>query len=458
MKYLFVLGRAPTLSIAEILSVFKREKAAYKILDSSEDILAVELIAPIKSEQDFLDKLGGTIKIIEVLGQVGKVSDLREALGADELMDKYPNIAQEIKNTPFPKFYWGISIYFICKANLHKKQKIAEKIKSYLLGVKEVLRERQIRCRIVSPPPQKLFLDSPAVSKNKLLVKGGEIVVAVDREKTYFGKTLAVQNFRFYGLRDYGRPKRDMKVGMMPPKLAQIMINLSAAEKGGTILDPFCGTGVLPQEALLMGYKVIGSDINKQILELSRKNLEWLASELNKKSECQLDLEERLKLFQSDARDLAKFIPQNSIDAIVTEGTLGPRYEGRSPTDAEAERNFKELENLYLSAFKTFKNILVDGGKVVITFPVYPHTYTHDIGRRNKLSNLSVGVYQTRQKKYAFTPFIDKITKMGYAFISPIEKDALKNDSVISLSGRKTIIYDRLDQIVGREIIIFLKK
>lgn len=435
MKYLFVLGRAPTLSIAEILSVFKREEAAYKILDLSEEVLVVDLAKPIKSEQHFLDKLGGTIKIIEVLGQLSKVSDLRHALNADGLMDKYPNITQEIKNIPFPKFYWGISVYFICKANLHRKQKIVAKIKSYLIGAKEILRERQIRCRIVSPPPQKLFLDSPAVSKNKLLVKGGEIVVVVDKEKIYFGKTLAVQNFRFYGLRDYGKPKRDMKIGMMPPKLAQIMINLSAAKKGGTILDPFCGTGVLPQEALLMGYNVIGSDINKQTLESSRKNLEWLALELDKKSECQLDLEERLKLFQCDVSDLAKFIPQNSIDAIVTEGTLGPRYERRSPADAEIECNFKDLENLYLSAFNAFKNILIDGGKVVITFPVY----------------------QTRQKKYASVPFIDKITKMGYAIISPIEKDAFKNDSIISLSGRKTIIYDRPDQIVGREIVIFSK-
>ncbi|MBU3965083.1 methyltransferase domain-containing protein [Patescibacteria group bacterium] len=435
MKYLFVLGRAPTLSIAEILSVFKREGASYKILNLSEEVLAVDLAEPIKNEQYFLDKLGGTIKIIEVFGRLSKVSDLRSAFGADELMDKYPNIKQEIKNIPFPKFYWGVSIYFICKANPHKKQKITEKVKSYLIGIKEVLRERQIRCRIVSPPPHKFFLDSPAVSKNKLLAKGGEIVVAVDKEKIYYGKTLAVQNFRFYGLRDYGRPKRDMKIGMMPPKLAQIMINLSVAEKGGTILDPFCGTGVLLQEALLMGYKVIGSDINKQTLESSRKNLEWLASELNKKSECQLDLEGRLKLFQCDASNLAKFIPQNSIDAIVTEGTLGPRYDRRSPADADIERNFKDLENLYLSAFNAFKDILISGGKVVITFPVY----------------------QTRQKKYAFAPFIDKIVKTGYTIISPIEKDEVGNDSIISLSVRKTIIYDRPDQIVGREIVIFSK-
>lgn len=436
MKYLFVLGRAPTLSIAEILSVFKREGMSYNILDLSEEVLVLDVLKPIKNEQTFLDKLGGTIKIIEVFGELGKVSGLREALSADELMDKYPNIVREIKNTPFPKFYWGISVYFLCKVDLHKKQKIAEKIKSYLLGAKEALRERQIRCRIVSPPPNKLFLDSAAISNNKLLVKGGEIVVAVGREKIYYGKTLAAQNFRFYGLRDYGRPKRDMKVGMMPPKLAQIMINLAEAKEGEAILDPFCGTGVLPQEALLMGYKVIASDIDKRILDSSRKNLEWFAGELNKKSECQLDLEGRLKLIQCDVRALAKFIPQNSVDAIVTEGTLGPRYERRSPTDAETERNFQELENLYLSAFNVFKNILINGGKVVITFPVY----------------------QTRQKKYVYAPFVDKILKVGYTIISPIEKGALKSDLAAGLSVRKTIVYDRPDQIVGREIIIFVKK
>ncbi len=436
MKYIFILGRIPTLSTAEVLNVFRREKATYQILKLSEEVLIADLAEPIKNEQEFLDKLGGTIKIIEVLGEVSKVSDLRKALNVDELMDKYPNIKQEVKNIPFPKFYWGLSVYFLCKTKLHIKQKIAKEIKSYLIGAKEILRERQIRCRIVTPPPHKLALDAPAVAKDGLIKKGGEIAIAVDKEKVYFGKTLAVQDFKFYGLRDYGRPARDMKVGMMPPKLAQIMLNLSTAKKGGTILDPFCGTGVLLQEALLMGYKVIGSDKSEEAIKISKKNLEWLALKLKDTAERQLDLGQNLKLFHSDVSNLAKFIAQNSVDAVVSEGTLGPRYSHRFPTDAEAERNFKNLETLHLSAFKVLKNILISRGRIVITFPVY----------------------QTGKKKYAFAPFIDKITEVGYSMIHPLNSEKLPENTAIRLSERKTIIYDRPDQIVGREIVIFIKK
>lgn len=56
-----------------------------------------------------------------------------------------------------------------------------------------------------------------------------------------------------YTVRDRGRPKRDARVGMLPPKLAQIIVNLAADQAeptpSHTILDPFRGTGVVLQEA-----------------------------------------------------------------------------------------------------------------------------------------------------------------------------------------------------------------
>lgn len=71
-------------------------------------------------------------------------------------------------------------------------------------------------------------------------------------------------------MRDYGRPARDARVGMLPPKLAQIMLNLSVKdEKSGTVLDPFCGTGVLLQEAALAGFDFIGSDIEPRMVEMT---------------------------------------------------------------------------------------------------------------------------------------------------------------------------------------------
>lgn len=431
MLYIFILGRNPTLSIAEILSVFRREKIDYKIIKLAREILLVDLSKRLRDEQAFLNKLGGIIKIIEVFGEINKVSDLKNALSADALLNKYPNHEKQ-------KLYWGLSVYFICEAKLHTKQKITREIQSYLMGVKETLRERLIRCRIVTPPPGKMILDAPSVEKNNLLFKGGEIIAAVDKEKVFWGKTTAVQGFRFYEARDYGRPARDMKIGMMPPKLAQIMLNLSEIKNSEGIIDPFCGTGVILQEAFLMGFKtIIGADKSKAAIDMANTNMNWFIAELEKSSARKmLKGEQNLQIFQYDAAEIGNKIPRDSISAVITEGTLGPRYSRRAPNNIEIDNNFRSLEKLYLAVFGQFQKILKKSGKIVISFPAY----------------------MTQRNELKIAPFVDKIEKLGYNIIYPVENTILKDNPSIVLTNRKTIIYSRPDQIVGREIIIFIKK
>ena len=93
-------------------------------------------------------------------------------------------------------------------------------------------------------------------------------------------KIIGVQDIDAYAKRDRARPARDAKVGMLPPKLAQILINLCGPLKpGSVVLDPFCGTGVVLQEALLMGYQAYGTDISERRIVYSERNLKWLLSE-----------------------------------------------------------------------------------------------------------------------------------------------------------------------------------
>ncbi|MCB9806812.1 hypothetical protein H6768_02830 [Candidatus Peribacteria bacterium] len=51
---------------------------------------------------------------------------------------------------------------------------------------------------------------------------------------------------------------RSMVVGMMPPKIAQIMINLATkGDKKVAIWDPFCGLGTTLIEAFHGGWKCL---------------------------------------------------------------------------------------------------------------------------------------------------------------------------------------------------------
>ena len=163
-------------------------------------------------------------------------------------------------------------------------------------------------------------------------------------------KTVWVQDFEDWNKRDYGRPVVDAHTGMLPPKVARMMINVALSgkrEEKSVILDPFCGVGTILAEALILGANVIGSDINQRQIEKTQKNLEWF------KNNYKL-LIINYKLFCSDARKISTKI--QNVDAIVTEPYLGPD---------------RILENLYLTCFEDWKKVLKPGRKVVIVLPSF---------------------------------------------------------------------------------------
>ncbi|MBQ6547891.1 MAG: DNA modification methylase, partial [Candidatus Methanomethylophilaceae archaeon] len=49
------------------------------------------------------------------------------------------------------------------------------------------------------------------------------------------------------------------------PRYARALINLTGVKKGGTVLDPFCGTGGIVIEAGFMGMKAIASDFDPEM-------------------------------------------------------------------------------------------------------------------------------------------------------------------------------------------------
>ena len=110
---------------------------------------------------------------------------------------------------------------------------------------------------------------------------------------------------------------------------------------------------------------------------------------------------------------------------------MGPAYK-QPPTRQEVKQNFKDLEKIYLLAFKSFKKILNTGQLVVIALPAY------------RLSS-----------SYTFFPIIDKIEKLGYNLLNPVPEVPLDQFDFLQVTDRKSIIYDRKDQFVSREILIF---
>lgn len=315
-KYAFILGRNPQLSVAEIKAILPTSSVinqtdSFFILDAQKEFDCINL----------LDRLGGTIKIGRVLA--GKI-------------DK--NLMIEIlkKNHSGRKLNFGLS-YYQCPPD--KKG----------LELKQALKQAEISSRLVTSKDQ--ALSSVVVKKNKVF----EFLIL---ENKWLAQTCAVQEFEKYSQRDFGRPARDTKSGTLPPKLAKIMINLSQSKPTDILLDPFCGSGTILQEALLLGYKnVVGSDVSDKAVRETKQNLDWLAKS-HKVG--------KYKVAKIDVKNLNQEI--NRADVVVTEPYLGPALKG-SESKEQIKEIIAELSPLYLGAFDQFKKILKPSGRVVIIFP-----------------------------------------------------------------------------------------
>jgi len=131
----------------------------------------------------------------------------------------------------------------------------------------------------------------------------------------------------------------------LKPKLARAIINLARAQKGSSVLDPFCGTGSVLIEAAILGCRPIGLDIDALMIEGSKKNLKFYNL--------------RSRLLHGNATILTRHFKANSIDAIATD----PPY-GRS-----TKIGAKNITTLYREFFDSAHKVLKKGKYLVALYP-----------------------------------------------------------------------------------------
>ena len=390
------------------------------------DLISREVvIVSTESEFDcdaFMHRLGGTVKIGEIVA----------SLGWDQSEEEFERVlsAQSLKTLFFQKstgkIRFGISVYD-GGGDESFLQQLCQKLKDWNMLVKENLKTAGLSSGFVRIDERKL--PSATVAKEHLITKGAEIVFIVTKDALLVGATRSVQAFEEFAIRDIARPGRDKRSGIMPPKLARMMINLACMPGSGVLLDPFCGSATVVMEAMALGLKhIIASDTSDTAISDTQKNIHWLASRYKDKVP---DTSE-VKVIKGDVRNLASFIQPQSIDAIVTEPYLGPPLFA-DMKDAAVERISYELASLYVSAFTQFVKVLKPGGKVVIIFPVFP------LGGRHH-----------------FIEIIEEIVKMGFAQQEIISSEYI-SQVTREWTRRKTILFGGNFQFLQREILSFSK-
>ena len=268
-------------------------------------------------------------------------------------------------------------------------------------------------------PNKTAALSSAQVLHNKLTRRGAwELILFKDGDRTILAQTFFVQDIEAYAARDQARPARDARVGMLPPKLAQIIINLAmrAPERRDKperldrylVLDPFCGTGVILQEALLMGYSAVGTDNSDKMVEYTKANMKWLYQN-------HPGIVGYTNVELGDATDHKWQI----FSAMASETYLG-RPLTKLPSPPELNKIVSDV-NTILTKFLA------------------------NLAKQNKEQRricLAIPAWQIGPNKFKTLPVLDKLTDMGY--------NVLKFKHV----GAQDLFYFRENQIVARQLIV----
>lgn len=418
MQSVLILGRQPELGRAELESLYG--PAAVKPLGKYAMLVDVDpcLLA--------FDRLGGSTKFCKMLTTLD-TTNWKEI--EKFLVNVSPGHAERM---PEGKMTLGLSDMGL--------QVSIKQLEATGLTLKKAIRKSGRSVRLV--PNKTSELNSAQIIHNNLTgPRGWELVFIKDGEQTHIVQTVKVQDIDSYTERDRGRPRRDAKVGMLPPKLAQILINLAvgvlpeesrqsiceippdepipSVHYDKLLLDPFCGTGVVLQEAALMGYKVAGTDLDDRMVSYTKQNLLWLAERHN----TQLVDSAGQEQFSVEAGDATNHQWSPVPDLIAAETYLGRPFTERPSAEVLAQT----VADCNLIIKKFLKNIHAQ------------------IPAGTRLC-LAVPAWQTSPDSFKHLSLVDQIEDLGY------------NRMSFEHAGVDRLIYYRSDQIVAREIIILTKQ
>jgi len=144
--------------------------------------------------------------------------------------------------------------------------------------------------------------------------------------------------------------EKTLHKGELPPPLAWALCRIANITHSDTALDPFCGYGSIPQEALKHFHvtKFLACENDKEAALFS-------AQRFSKK--------DGFTLYNCDFRELLEKIEEKSIDVIITDPPWG--HFGVS----EEQRKEKNEQNDFLvKMFDVFKRLLKNGGRAVLLY------------------------------------------------------------------------------------------
>lgn len=398
-----ILGRQPAIGIGELEQLY-----------GSESVRWFSDISALVDDPGFdFEILGGTQKAGRVVAELH--GNWRQA--SEQIVNAYSQAWSDHEG----KITLGISAYGFDVAT--------RDVQKTGLVLKSRLKKHGVSLRLI--PNSEPALNTATSHHNKLGLSTSKVELIVVRAgggRIIVAESVGAQNITALAQRDQGRPKRDAFVGMLPPKLARIMVNMAESRLAEDdkpansdipnsnspkiLLDPFCGTGVVLQEALLLGYSVLGTDLSQKMVDYSVINLEWLSTKY------------RLAGLTSDIQpgDAMTAHWPSPIDAVVTETYLGLPFSAPPSSDKLAEVR-GNCDSIVTDFLKNLRPQIKPGTPVCLAVPAWRDIDGH----------------------FTHLPLIGELSRLGYAHIK------LKN------ARPDQLLYYRENQVVARELLILAR-
>ena len=413
-----ILGRQPELGIAELERLYQDVR------------WFSNQAALIKTDSIDVEHLGGSLKVGRVVAELPH-ADWRQV--SMKLVKLYTAAWAQFDG----KITLGISAYGFDTST--------RDIQKTGIILKGKLKDTGVSLRLI--PNSEPALNTATSHHNKLGLSQNKVELLVVRAKNgsvIIAESMGAQNITALAARDQGRPKRDAFVGMLPPKLAQIMINLASplskqltnpsstdlapptplgvaregdeavsrsADRPPRILDPFCGTGVILQESALMMYEVYGTDLSEKMIRYSRDNLNWLQDKFLVRT--------GWYLHEGDAMTTQW---QKPIDAVVCEGYLGQPFSA-PPSPSKLTEVRGNCDHIIGDFLKNIGPQLQPGTPLCVAVPAW----------------------RSKDGYFTHLPLINKLEQFGFKQVQ------FKNVDT------KELLYYREDQVVARELLVLTK-
>ncbi len=184
-----------------------------------------------------------------------------------------------------------------------------------------------------------------ATAREGISQRARELAVLSDgQDGLLIGVVATVQDIAAYSQRDREMPAVDAYNGLLPVKLAQLMMNLAVegfSPEDVLVVDPCCGNGRILFEASHAGFAALGSDNAQLQVDYSQQNAQWWAH----RTEDEITVELR-DTTSSETLAWAKAQAGEKQVVVCTEPWLGTPARQRFDK-AQAEKWYAEVRDLY---------------------------------------------------------------------------------------------------------------